>query len=71
MHRTLNQETASPPELNLSRQQRFFDRFRHRYNDERAHEALGQVTPASHSVFLAHGLENETKTKGLSPMSSV
>jgi transposase InsO family protein len=47
MHRTLKQETASPPEVNLSRQQRSFDRFRHRYNDERPHEALGQVTPAS------------------------
>ena len=47
MHRTLKQETASPPEVNRSRQQRSFDRFRHRYNDERPHEALGQVTPAS------------------------
>jgi hypothetical protein len=47
MHRTLKQETASPAEVNLSRRQRSFDRFRHRYNDERPHEALGQVTPAS------------------------
>jgi transposase InsO family protein len=47
MHRTLKQETPSPPEVNLSRQQRSFDRFCHRYNDERPHEALGQVTPAS------------------------
>ena len=47
MHRTLKEETASPPEVSLSRQQRSFDRFRHRFNDERPHEALGQVTPAS------------------------
>jgi transposase InsO family protein/transposase-like protein len=47
MHRTLKEETASPPEVNLARQQLSFDRFRHRYNDERPHEALGQITPAS------------------------
>ena len=47
MHRTFKQETASPPEVSLPRQQRTFDRFRRRYNDERPHEALGQVTPAS------------------------
>ena len=47
MHRTLKQETASPPEDNIRAQQRLFDRFRAIYNQERPHEALGQKPPAS------------------------
>lgn len=46
-HRTLQQETASPPAANMAAQQRSFDAFRVVYNDERPHEALGQQTPAS------------------------
>lgn len=49
-HRTLQQETASPPEGNMAAQQRAFDAFRTVYNDERPHEALGQQTPASRYV---------------------
>jgi transposase InsO family protein len=45
MHRTLKQETASPPEANRRAQQRAFDRFRREYNDERPHEALDMETP--------------------------
>jgi transposase InsO family protein len=44
MHRTLKAEVAvkaTPEEQQLE-----LDRFRHEYNDERPHEALGQVTPA-------------------------
>jgi putative transposase len=47
MHRTLKQETASPPAANRRRQQERFDRFRQEYNEERPHQALGQKTPAS------------------------
>ena len=46
LHRTLKAETASPPRANPRRQQRAFDRFRHVYNAERPHEALGQLPPA-------------------------
>ena len=45
LHRTLKAETASPPQANGRRQQRAFDTFRHSYNDERPHEALGQSRP--------------------------
>jgi transposase InsO family protein len=47
MHRTLKQETASPPAANRRAQQRAFDRFRCEYNEERPHEALGMQTPSS------------------------
>ena len=47
MHRTLKAETARPPEKTLDRQQQRFDCFRHDFNNERPHEALGQKRPAS------------------------
>jgi putative transposase len=47
MHKTLKAEVASPPCATMIEQQRAFDRFRHIYNDERPHEALGQKPPAS------------------------
>lgn len=47
MHRELKRETARPPAATLRAQQRRLDAFRHRYNDERPHEALGMATPAS------------------------
>lgn len=47
MHRTLKQETASPPAANSRAQQRAFDRFRREYNEERPHEALKMQTPSS------------------------
>ena len=46
MHRTLKEETASPPHTTARRQQAAFDRFRQEYNYERPHEALGQRLPA-------------------------
>lgn len=46
MHRTLKQETATPPRSTWRIQQKAFDRFRHEYNQERPHEALDQQTPA-------------------------
>jgi putative transposase len=47
VHRTLNQETATPPAASLPAQQQRFEAFRAVYNNERPHEALGQKTPAS------------------------
>jgi putative transposase len=47
LHRTLKAETASPPAASLRRQGERLRRFRRIYNEERPHEALGQVTPAS------------------------
>ncbi len=47
MHRTLKEETALPPRHTVRAQQLAFDRFRHQYNEERPHEALGQKPPAS------------------------
>jgi hypothetical protein len=46
LHRTLKAETASPPRPTRRRQQLAFDAFRHTYNQERPHEALGQQPPA-------------------------
>jgi putative transposase len=48
MHRTLKEHTATPPHATMADQQRAFDRFRHDYNEERPHEALGQTPPAVH-----------------------
>jgi transposase InsO family protein len=47
MHRTLQQETASPPQANRRAQQRGFNVFRWEYNQERPHEALGMQTPSA------------------------
>jgi putative transposase len=47
MHRTLKEETASPPAQNRLAQQRSFDAFRSDYNEVRPHEAIGQVPPSS------------------------
>lgn len=46
MHRTLKAETARPPQVDEARQQESFNRFRRVYNEQRPHEALGQVPPA-------------------------
>jgi transposase InsO family protein len=46
MHRTLKQETARPPGMNVLQQQDRFDRFVAEFNQERPHEALAMSTPA-------------------------
>ena len=46
MHQTLKQETASPPQPNLTKQQEAFHRFEYEYNYQRPHQALGYQTPA-------------------------
>jgi putative transposase len=50
MHQTLKQETASPPERSLRRQQMAFLHFQQEYNRTRPHEALQYETPASRHI---------------------
>jgi len=47
MHGTLKAETSRPPADTPAEQQARFDRFRNDFNDNRPHEALGQMPPAS------------------------
>jgi hypothetical protein len=46
MHRELKAQTSRPAARDRTSQQRRFDEFRHHYNEERPHEALGQQAPA-------------------------
>jgi transposase InsO family protein len=48
MHKTLKEQTASPPQAAFADQQRAFDRFRAEYNNYRPHEALGMTPPRAH-----------------------
>lgn len=50
MHRELKRETAVPAAATLRAQQRRFDGFRDRYNEERPHEALADCTPSTRWV---------------------
>ena len=47
MHRTLKEQTTSPPAANASAQQRRFRDFRREYNEDRPHEAIDDDVPAS------------------------
>jgi hypothetical protein len=47
MHRDLKQETARPAASNLRGQQRKFDLFQQRYNEDRPHEGIDGQVPAS------------------------
>ena len=47
MHRTLKAETTRPAQKTLCMQQEKFDAFRHVYNEERPHQALGGVAPST------------------------
>src|ERR1700676_4021449 len=47
MHRTLKQETASPPAENPRGQQRAFHHFRREDNEERPHEGRGRQPPSA------------------------
>lgn len=51
MHKTLKEDTASPPRSSLRAQQRAFDDFRRIYNEERPHESLDDRAPSD--VYLA------------------
>lgn len=46
MHRTLKAETTRPPATDAQLQQERFEQFRRIYNEQRPHEALGQIPPA-------------------------
>ncbi len=46
MHKDLKREAARPPAANLTKQQKRLERFQHRYNYERPHEALDGDFPA-------------------------
>jgi transposase InsO family protein len=46
MHRTLKAETTRPPAADATGQQERFDHFRAFYNEERPHQAIGQIPPA-------------------------
>jgi transposase InsO family protein len=46
MHWTLKREACRPPSANARAQQARFDAFRAEFNQERPHEALGQIPPA-------------------------
>jgi hypothetical protein len=45
MHRTLKEETASPPKETAPAQQMAFDAFQKEFNEDRPHEALEMKTP--------------------------
>lgn len=47
MHGTLKSETSCPPAATPAEQQARFDHFRNDFNDNRPHEALGQVPPTT------------------------
>ena len=47
MHRELKRETTRPAAASQRSQQRRFDLFRRRYNEERPHDGIGGDTPAS------------------------
>ena len=47
MHRTLKEETVTPPAADKHEQQARFDDFRHDFNHNRPHEALDQKVPAA------------------------
>jgi transposase InsO family protein len=45
MHGELKAEATKPPAYNLAQQQRRFEAFKHFYNNQRPHQALGQRRP--------------------------
>jgi transposase InsO family protein len=61
MHRTLKQDTASPPAKTIKLQQQRFDLFVRTYNEERPHEALENETPAS--VYVRSALQYPTRLR--------
>lgn len=46
MHQTLKREAATPPSATARAQLARLERFRRSFNEERPHEALGQIPPA-------------------------
>jgi transposase InsO family protein len=75
MHRTLKREATRPSAPTLLQQQQRFDRFVHRFNQVRPHEALDMETPATRyqpspqrlphkAPELAYPLHDFTRTVG-------
>lgn len=67
MHRTLKAETARPPAATLRAQQARFDRWRHTFNRERPHEALGMQRPADRYVRSARRYTEHPAPPGYPP----
>lgn len=61
MHRTLKAETAQPAAANRRAQQKRFERWRRKFNEERPHEALGQVVPANYYRLSARVYGGSTR----------
>jgi putative transposase len=59
MHRTLKAETTRPPEADLAKQQRLFNRFVREYNEVRPHEGVELKTPATLYEASARHLPKE------------
>lgn len=62
MHRTLKKEATIPPERDLKRQQKRFNKFQNEYNRIRPHEALQMKTPKE--VYRISGKRMPDKIKG-------
>jgi putative transposase len=58
-HLTLQQETVRPAARSMREQQRRFDAFQRKYNDERPHEALRQRPPAEVYVPSPRSFPND------------
>jgi transposase InsO family protein len=67
MHRTLKAQTSKPPAADVREQQARFDQFRHHYNEERPHEALGQRPPADLYRLRRAPCRSGSKTLGTTP----
>lgn len=61
MHRTLKKATVEPPARNKIEQQKRFDEFRREYNEERPHESLEQMPPASRYTISERKLADAAK----------
>lgn len=62
MHRTLKADTTEPPSKTIRAQQRRFDRWRRRFNEERPHEAIGMRRPAELYTASARRYHDADKT---------
>jgi putative transposase len=71
LHRTLEEETASPPARDVRAQQRAFDPWRREYNHDRPHEALTLRTPASVYAVSARSYPRPLVKLELDPFTQV
>src|SRR2546423_1404570 len=66
MHRELKRETARPAANTLRGQQRKFDAFRRRYNEERPHEGIGDPSAGIALGAVAAPLSRADRSAGVS-----